>query len=135
MSSLYPILYNLKIDMYSLNKSAVISVNKYKTSIDDFSYNSKVYKNEFINGLKANYDLNDELENKDKLINKIEVIEYTIYEANKKDSYTKKRVDDRVIHTVLKVRITPIILKSFLEDIFVFTIHEDVVLNSMKTSL
>ena len=68
MSHINTILYNLKIDMYSLNKSAVISVNKYKTSIDDFSYNSKVYKNEFINGLKANYDLNDELENKDKLI-------------------------------------------------------------------
>ena len=132
MSHINTILYNLKVDMYSLNRSAIIAVNKYKTSIDEFSYDIQTYKTEFIKGLKNNYELNENLENDEKLITKIEVIEYTIYDENKKDSYTKIRTDSRVLHTVLKVKIKPIILKKLLEDIFVFTIHEDVTLNSMK---
>ena len=133
MSHINTILYNLKIDMYSLNRSAIIAVNKYHTSIDAFSYDEKVYEEEFIKGLKANYDLNDNLENENKLISKIDVVEYEIYSSGKKDSYTNKRVNDRVLHTILKVKISPIILKDYLEDIFIFTIHEDVALNSMKT--
>lgn len=119
--------------MYSLNRSAIIAVNKYNTSIDAFSYNKEVYEQEFIKGLKANYDLNDNLENENKLISKIDVVEYEIYSSGKKDAYTNKRVNDRVLHTILKVKISPIILKDYFEDIFIFTIHEDVALNSMKT--
>ena len=133
MSHVNAILYNLKLDMYSLNRSAIIAVNKYHTSIDAFSYDKEVYKQEFIEGLKSNYDLNNNLENENKLISKIEVLEYEIYSSVKKDSYTNKRSDGRVLHTVLKVKISPIILKKYFEDIFVFTIHEDVALNSMKT--
>lgn len=131
MSHINTVLYNLKIDMYTLNKSAIIAINKGKTSIDNFSYNEKVYKNEFIKGLKMNYELDENLENQRKLINRIEIIEYKIYEDNKKDSYTGKKCDGRTLHTVIKVKIKPIILKEFLEEIFIFEIHEDVALNSM----
>ena len=58
-------------------------------------------------------------------------MEYEIYEDNKRDSYTTKRCDGRTLHTVIKAKIRPIILKDFLEDIFIFEIHEDVALNSM----
>ena len=131
MSHINTVLYNLKIDMYTLNKSAIIAINKGKTSIDNFSYNEKVYKNEFIKGLKMNYELDENLENQRKLINRIEIIEYKIYEDNKKDLYTGKKCDGRTLHTVIKVKIQPIILKEFLEEIFIFEIHEDVALNSM----
>lgn len=134
MSNINSILYNFKVDMYSLNRSAIISINKTTTSIDDFSYNSNAYRKEFIEGLKKNYELDENLENKDKLINKIEIIEYEIYEDNKRDSYTNKRCDGRTLHTVLRLKIKPIILKDFFENIFTFTIHEDVTLNSMITA-
>lgn len=133
MSHINNVLYNLKIDMYSMNKSAIIAVNKYSTSIDRFSYNIEAYKEEFIKFLKSNYNLNDELSNSEKLITSIEIKEYAIYERGHKDQYTDEICDVRTIHTVLKVKIKPIILKSILEDIFVFTIHEDVALSSMKT--
>ncbi len=131
MSHINNVLYNFKIDMYSLNRSAIIAINKYETSIDNFSYNKNAYKNEFIKGLKSNYELNENLENEDKLISKVEIIDYEIYEDNRKDEYTGKRCDGRVIHTVMNIKIKPIIFKNLLENIFVFTIHEDVSLNSM----
>lgn len=133
MSHINNVLYNLKLDMYSMNRSAIIAVNKYSTSIDKFSYNVGAYKEEFIKFLKNNYELDENLSNDKKLITSIKIEEYTIYEKSKKDAYTGKRCDNRTIHTVLKVKIRPIILKNFLEDIFVFTVHEDVALNSMKT--
>lgn len=131
MSHINTILYNFKIDMYTLNKSAVISINKGRTSIDDFSYNSFIYKEEFVKELKRNYDLDENLENKNKLISNVEIVEYEVYEENKRDSYSKKRCDGRTVHTVVQIKIKPIILANFLEDIFTFTIHEDVALNSM----
>ena len=129
MSHINSILYNIKLDMYSMNKIAIIAVNKNKANIDNFSYNKNVYKEEFIKLLKSNYNLDDNLKNDDKLITKIDIVEYEIYEDKKKDSYTGKKADGRVIHTVLKVKVKPIILKSVLEDIFVFDVHEDVSLN------
>ena len=43
------ILYNFKIEMYSVNRSAIIAVNKNKANVDDFAYNEQVYKKEFVN--------------------------------------------------------------------------------------
>ena len=133
MSHINNILYNLKLDMYSMNRSAIIAVNKYSTSVDRFSYNVGAYKDEFIKFLKSNYELDENLSNDDKMITSVEIVEYAIYEKGSNDSYTKKACGARTIHTVLKVKIKPIILKSFLEDIFVFSVHEDVALNLMKT--
>lgn len=131
MSHINSTLYNLKLDMYSMNKSAVIAVNKNITNMDKFSFDKDTCQKEFIKLLKNNYDLDEELTNNKKLINSVKIKEYDIYEAREKDNFTNKRCDDRTIHTVLEVKITPIILRELLKDIFVFTIHEDVNLNMM----
>ncbi len=132
VSHINSILYNFKIEMYSLNKTAIIAVNKNKANIDNFSYDKKTYKKEFENLLKSNYELDNELKNKEKLITEIKILEYEILEERSKDPYTKENLHDRTIHTVLKLKIKPIILSSLLEDIFVFTVHEDVALNMMN---
>lgn len=132
MSHVNSILYNLKLEMYSINKSAVIAVNKNKTSIDDFSYNKKSYREYFENAIKTSYDLDENFENNNKLISNVRILEYEIYEKGTKDRTTGEICDDRVIHTVLKVKIKPIIMRSVFEDIFAFEIHEDVNLNMMN---
>jgi len=60
VSEINSLLYNIKLDMYSINKSAVISVNKGITSREKFSYDKDTYKEYFIKMLKANYKLDDE---------------------------------------------------------------------------
>ena len=132
-SHINSILYNLKLDMYSMNRSAIIAVNKNTANIDYFSYDENSYKDEFVKLLKTNYELDESLSNLEKLITSIEIIEYDIYEKRQKDSYTGERCENRVIHTILRVKVKPIILRNVLEDIFVFTVHEDVNLNMMTT--
>ena len=132
MSNVNSIIYGVKTDMYTINKSATISVNKNQANIDNFTYNKSEYKKYFIESLRKNYSLSENLENKTGLIKKIEIEEYEIYKIGQKDNYTKERCENQTIHTVLKVKIKPIILERLFEDIFTFKIHEDVNLNMVK---
>ncbi len=132
MSHVNSTLYSLKLDMYSIAKSGIIAVNKNKSNMGTLNYDSKAYKKYFEEALQENYNLNKQLANEDKLISKINIEEYKIYSKGQKDSYTKERCDDETLHILLKVNVRPIILRSFLEKIFVFEIHEDVNLNIVK---
>ena len=111
---------------------AIIAVNKNLANTGNLSYSEKEYKKYFIDALKENYNLNDELENNEGLIEKIEIKEYEILNKKDKDSYTKERVENITLHTVLEIEIKPIIMKEMLDEVFIFDIHEDVVLNGVK---
>lgn len=129
MSHVNNTLYNVKLDMYSIARSGIISVNKNQANVGNFKYDTKTYKKEFEKSLKENYKLNEEFENEEKLISKIKIVEYKIYKKGEKDNFTKSRADDRTLHIVLEVKLRPIIFRKFLEKIFIFKIHEDVNLN------
>ncbi len=133
VSEVNSLLYNIKLDMYSINKSAIISVNKGITSREQFSYDKEEYKKYLKDMLMKNYKLNENLESKDGIIQKARILEYEIYSAGKKDGYTNLKQRDTIIHSVIEVKIKPIILESILEKYFIFEIHEDVVLNTIKT--
>lgn len=128
-SQINTILYNFKLDMYSFNKTGIIAVNKNKTNIDEFSYNEKEYKDQFERLIKENYKLDDTFSNNEKLISNVEIKEYKIYVKGNQDNYTKLICKNNILHTVVKVKIKPIILKNLLENLFIFEIHEDVNLN------
>ena len=87
MSHINSVLYNVKLDMYSMNKSAVIAVNKNKANTDRFSYNKNTYKDEFVKLLIKNYELDDNFSNEDKLITHISIEEYEVYNKNKKGNW------------------------------------------------
>ena len=101
--------------MYSINKSAIISVNKNKTSIDSFSYDTKEYKKYFENSLKDSYDLNNDFENKDKLITSIKILEYDIYEIGEKDAeIIKKKMGQNWVFTTIIHRTQFVAICAFL---------------------
>ena len=132
MSHVNTILYHFKLQMYTINQSAILSVNKTKASMDRFSYHTKTYQTFFEEALKENFELSDQWENKEKLIESVRVVEYEIIEKGRRDSFTREPCDDRVIHTVVELKIRPIILRQIFEKIFVFQIHEDVNLNMVS---
>jgi len=93
MSHVNSILYNVKLEMYSINKAAIIAVNKNTTSVDDFRINRKAYRDYFEESLKNSFNLDDKFQNKDALINSISIIDYDVYEKGKKDSFTRNRCE------------------------------------------
>ena len=132
VSEVNSLLYNIKLDLYSINKSAIIAVNKTSTSLGQFSYSKNDFELYLKKVLKSNYNLNEKLENESGLVQKVEVVDHIIYKINQKDSITKYKVVSPTIHTVIKVKIKPLLLANFLPDIFTFYIHEDVILDELK---
>lgn len=132
MSEVNAYLYNFKLDMYSINKSAIIAVNKGITSRESFSYDSKTYQEYFEEMLKKNYKLDENLENTNGVVQAVTILEYNIVEAGKKDGYTKRKLKDNTIHSVIKIKVKPIFSIKQLERLFTFEIHEDVVLNVLN---
>jgi len=122
VSEINSLLYNIKLDMYSINKSAVISVNKGITSREKFSYDKDTYKEYFIKMLKANYKLDDELKNNNGVIQSVKVLEYDIRSTQK----------DTTIYSVIEVKVKPIIFSNMLKDLFTFEIHESTALNILE---
>ena len=120
MSHVNNTLYNVKLDMYSIARSGIISVNKNQANVGNFKYDTKTYKKEFEKSLKENYKLNEDFENEEKLISKIKIVEYKIYKKGEKDNFTKSRADDRTLHIVLEVKLRPIIFRKLLEKIFIY---------------
>ncbi|MBO5179399.1 MAG: hypothetical protein J6B87_03540 [Clostridia bacterium] len=125
-------LYRIKTEMYSINRNGIIAVNKNIANTGKLSYSEKEYKKYFVEAIKENYNLDENLENDSSLVEKIKIKEYEILNKKSKDSYTKKRVENVTLHTVLEIEIKPIIMKKFLDKVFIFDIHEDVVLNGVK---
>ncbi len=126
------IVHGVKTDMYLINKSAIIAVNKNKGKYDSFSYNEKEYLEYFKSMLQKNYHLDEKLENPNGLVQKVSINEYKIYTKNQKDSVTKKRAEGTIIHTVITIKIKPLILSKPLEKYFTFQIHEDVYMEREK---
>ena len=127
------ILYNIKLDMYSINKSAIVAVNKGITSrTRSINYDKNEYLDYFRKMIKKNYNLDDNLINPHGLIQEVNIVDYEICKKGKKDSYTNEKLKDATIHSVIKVKIKPIIFEDLLKDKFVFYIHEDVALNLVE---
>ena len=124
--------YNFKLDMYSINKSAIISVNKGITTRESFSFDKKTYQEYFEEMLRKNYKLNENLENSNGIIKSVKILEYDIVKAGRKDEYTKQKLRDNTIHSVIKIQVKPIFSIKQLEKLFTFEIHEDVVLNVLN---
>lgn len=125
-------LYRIKTEMYSINRNGIIAVNKNIANTGKLSYSEKEYKKYFINSLKENYNLDENLENNNGLVEKIKINEYEILKKKTKDPYTKEKLENITLHTVIEIEIKPIIMKKFLDKVFIFDIHEDVVLNGVK---
>ena len=132
VSEVNSILYNVKLDMYSMNKAAIIAVNKGITSREGFSYDKKTYLEQFQKLLVKNYNLDKDLKNDTGIIKSVKIIEYDIYLPGKRDKYSNKKLSDTNIHSVIEVKVKPIILEDLLQDVFTFEIHEDVMLNKIN---
>lgn len=124
--NMYSIVYNYKMDLYNLNRSAIVSVNKVEGKYGIYNYDKNVYFQQFKELLKKTYGLNDNLQNSDKFIEKIEILEYDIYTKGSFDNVTHKVVQEDIIHVLTTITYQPIIFKSIFENNCTFTIHNDI---------
>ena len=71
------------------------------------------------------------MKNANGLVEEVQLLQYEIIKAGKKDPYTKKKAEDMTIHSAIRVKIKPIFFEEFLSEVCTFEIHEDVILNQL----
>lgn len=124
--NMYSIVYNYKMDLYNLNKSAIMSVNKVEGKFGIYEYNKDRYEEKFLELLKIAYNLNEELKNGNRYIQEVKILEYNIYKSGDVDSCTNKKINEDTIHVVTSITYNPIIFKKLFPNNCTFTIHNDI---------
>ena len=128
--NVYSIVYNYKMDLYNLNRSAIISVNKVEGKLGVYEYDKNKYINQFILLLKKTYNLDNNLSDGSRNIDKIEILEYEIYHLGDVDNVTNKVLKNDVVHVLTKITYKPIIFKNLFPDNCTYIVHNDI---SIKT--
>ncbi len=124
--NIYSVVYDYKMDLYNLNKSAVISVNKVKGSYGIYEYDKNEYLEKFKEMLIKSYNLDINLKNGSKFIKQIEILEYEIYKNGQTDSITKKHIQNDTIHVVTNITFEPILFKFIFPNNCTFKLHNDI---------
>lgn len=120
------LLYTVKVDMFVINRAAIIALNREVESQNVSSIDRDDYYDYFKKVLQYNYNLDENLKSGSRFIEQIDILQYEYYTTNTVDNITGKLIDEPTIHTEIGVKVTPIVFKSIFSDIFYFRIHQDV---------
>ena len=132
MSHVNQLLYTIKVDMFNINRSAIIALNKEAMNENLNSIDRDDYYNYFKKVLQYNYGMDNNLEAGIRFIEKIDILEYEYYQTGQVDSVTGKTVTEPTIHTQIGVKVKPIVFRSILKDIFYFKVHQDIKVRKIK---
>lgn len=124
--NVYSIVYNYKMDLYNLNRSAILSVNKVEGKFGIYEYDKSKYMQQLVTLLRKTYNLDENLCNGSRGIEKIKILEYDIYRAGQVDNITNKIISNDVIHILTSIRYNPIIFKSLFPNDCTFKVHNDI---------
>jgi hypothetical protein len=126
VSHLNSLLYTIKVDMFTINRSAILALNREteKGNIDSIDRNS--YYNYFKKVLQYNYNLDSDLRSGNKFIEKIDILQYEYYSNSVVDNVSGKLLTEPTIHTEIGVKVTPIVFGDIFADLFYIHIHQDV---------
>ena len=124
--NMYCIVYNYKMDLYTLNRNAIIAVNKVEGKYGVYKYDEEKYLKQFKELLMKTYKLDDNLSNGSKFIQNIKIKEYKVLEVNDIDPVTKKKLTKDVIHVFTTIEYMPIIFKGLFPNNCVFEVHNDI---------
>lgn len=126
MSHVNSILYTVKVDMFLINRSAILALNRDIEKREISSISRDDYYNYFKKVLEYNYNLDDNLKSGNRLIEQIDILQYEYFTTTTVDNVTGKTISEPTIHAEIGVKVRPIVFKNALADIFYFRIHQDV---------
>ena len=126
MSHVNSVLYTVKVDMFLINRSAILALNRDMEKREISSISRDDYYNYFKKVLQYNYNLDDNLKSGNRLIEQIDILQYEYFTTTTVDNVTGETITEPTIHAEIGVKVTPIVFKNALSNIFYFRIHQDV---------
>lgn len=114
------IMYTIKVDMFLINRSAIMALDRNSGQRGVDSINTEAYYKYFRKALQDNYGLDENLQGGNKLIEKIDI-----------NKYKYETISEPVIKTEIGVKVRPIVFRQALQDIFYFKISQDVLVRKI----
>lgn len=126
------IIHEAKSDLYLINRNAIFAIQRDLMGEDIESLDEEELEILIKEGMKSSWGLNNRLSNGDGIIKSAQIVEVDVLEEGDWDSITKKEVSNLIVHTVVKIKIVPIIFASILKESYEFNLHEDFKIEKMN---
>lgn len=119
------VLHEIRSDLYLINQNAIFAIQKDLMGEDISCLYEGELETLIADGMKQSWELDTRLQNGQGLIRGAEIKNVLVLEAGELDPVDKTLSDSLMVHTVIKVKVKPVIFESLLKDKREFEFHTD----------
>ncbi|MBE5813205.1 MAG: hypothetical protein E7314_06100 [Clostridiales bacterium] len=124
-STVNMVLHEIRSDLYLINQNAIFAIQKDLMGEDISCLYEGELETLIAQGIKKSWELDGRLKNGQGLIKEAKIKNVLVLEEGDLDPVDKKLSDTLMVHTVIKVKIKPVIFESLLKDKSEFEFHTD----------
>lgn len=124
-STVNMVLHEIRSDLYLINQNAIFAIQKDLMGEDISCLYEDELEDLISDGIKNAWDLNNSLKNGQGLIKEAKIKNVFVLEEGDLDPVDKELKDSLTVHTVINVKIKPVIFESLLKDKSEFEFHTD----------
>ena len=125
-STMNMVLHEIRSDLYLINRNAIFAIQKDLMGEDiNYLYNDEL-RALIKDGIIASWNLDNKLKNGQGLIAEANIGQVLVIEEGEIDFVKKELSEELKVHTVIKVKVKPVIFQSLLKDKNEFEFHTDI---------
>lgn len=124
-STVNMVLHEIRSDLYLINQNAIFAIQKDLMGEDISCLYEGELETLIADGMKKSWGLDSRLKNGKRLIKEAEIKNVLVLEEGDLDPVDKELRDSLMLHTVIKVKVKPVIFESLLKDKSEFEFHTD----------
>lgn len=126
------VLHEIRSDLYLINRNSIFAIQKDLMGEDISCFYEEELEELIAEGIYTSWELDGRLKNGKGLIKEAKIKDVTVLEEGEVDPVDKKVGDVLMVHTVINVKINPVIFESLLKDKGEFEFHTDVQIKKIE---
>ena len=126
------VLHEIRSDLYLINQNAIFAIQKDLMGEDISCLYEAELEDLIAEGIKTSWELNGRLKNGQGLIKEAKIKSVIVLEEGDLDPTDKEISEELMVHTVIKVKVKPVIFQSSLEDKSEFEFHTDLKIDKIE---
>lgn len=125
-STLNLILHEIRSDLYLVNRNAIFAIQRDLMGEDIESLNEDELEELISKGISISWGLDKKLRNGTGIIKEAKILDIEVLEDGEIDTITKKEIKNFTVHTVIKVKVIPMVFEELVGEKCEFNLHQDI---------
>ena len=131
-SAVNMVLHEIRSDLYLINQNAIFAIQKDLMGEDISCLYEGELETLIANGMENSWGLDSRLKNGRGLIEEAKIKSILVLEEGDLDPVNKELSDSLMVHTVIKVKVKPVIFESLIKDKSEFEFHTDLQIKKIE---